>query len=145
MKEYSSKVKFTSSDIHLKSIFSGEYYLELGNIEIDVMNRLLKYEGVNVNEITYYPIQNKGLGTCDNLNGEIKDKIPFMFFKNLNEKDRSKQLFLTYGLLDFYNANLKDRFIPIFLLPIDIYYSNGDFYIQLISKPFENPERKELL
>ena len=62
-----------------------------------------------------------------------------MFFKNLNEKDRSKQLFLTYGLLDFYNANLKDRFIPVFLLPIDIYYSAGDFYIQLISKPFENP------
>ena len=139
MKEYSSKVKFTSSDIHLKSIFSGEYYLELGNIDIDVMNRLLKYEGVNVNEITYYPIQNKGLGTCADLNGEIKDKIPFMFFKNLNEKDHSKQLFLTYGLLDFYNANLKDRFIPIFLLPIDIYYSNGNFYIQLISKPFENP------
>ncbi len=139
MKEYGSKLKITSSDIHLKSIFANDFYLELGSIDIDIMKRILKYELININELTYYPIQNKSVGSSKTLVGELKDKIPYMFYKVIVDADYSRYMFLTYGVLDYYNVSAKDRFMPIFLLPIEMKYLNGEFYIQLISKPFENP------
>lgn len=139
MKEYGSKLKIISSDIHLKSIFANDFYIELGNIEVDVMKRILNYELININELTYYPIQNKSVGSCKTLVGELKNKIPYMFYKTIVDADYSRYMFLTYGVLDYYNVNAKDRFMPIFLLPIEMKYLNSEFYIQLISKPFENP------
>ena len=139
MKEKNSKVKITTTDIHLKSIFTNNYYLELGNIDLDVMNKILQYETINVNEISYFPIQNKGIGASNIPSDYLRDNLPFMFFKNLNNKDRTKQLFLTYGLVTFYNNESKDRFVPVFLLPIELYYENGEFLLELTSKPFENP------
>lgn len=139
MKEYGSKLKITSSDIHLKSIFANDFYIELGNIEINVMKRILNYELININELTYYPIQNKSVGSCKTLVGELKNKIPYMFYKTIVDADYSRYMFLTYGVLDYYNVNAKDRFMPIFLLPIEMKYLDGEFYVQLISKPFENP------
>lgn len=139
MKEKNSKLKITTTDIHLKSIFSNNYYLELGNIDLDVMNRILKYETINIKEVSYYPIQNKGLGSSNIPSEYLRDNLPFMFFKNLNNKDRTKQLFLTYGLLTYYNNDSKDRFMPVFLLPVELYFENGEFLLELTSKPFENP------
>ena len=42
MKENSSKVKITTNDLHLKNIFLNDYYLEVGNIDVDVMIKILK-------------------------------------------------------------------------------------------------------
>lgn len=139
MKDNSSKVKITTNDLHLKNIFLNDFYLELGNIEIDVLNRILKYEIVPIKEISYFPIQNKGLGrfVCDD--NKLRDELPYMYFKMVNNNDRSKQLYLTYGLLECYKPNFKDRFMPVFLLPIDLYYEDNEFFVHLNSKPFENP------
>lgn len=139
MKENSSKVKITTNDLHLKNIFLNDYYLEVGNIDVDVMIKILKYELVPVREIAYYPIQNKGLGAFQSENRRLRNEMPYMFFKKLNEKDKIKQLYLTYGLLECYKPNFKDRFMPVFLLPISLYYENDEFLLQLTGKPFENP------
>ena len=48
---------------HLTDIFAADSYLELGNINYDVLVRLLNYEIVDYEDITYFPIQKHGVGS----------------------------------------------------------------------------------
>ncbi len=47
--------------------------------------------------------------------------------------------FITYGLVKYKNNDKEEIFIPIVLLPIKLYYEDGQLYIQLISRPIKNP------
>ena len=58
-KSLKNKFKIINS-VHLRNIFENDYYLELGIIDVEVIKRLLKYEIININEIAFLPIQNKG-------------------------------------------------------------------------------------
>lgn len=132
-------LRLSANNLHLKNIFTDEYYIELGNIEISVIERILSKELVKIDEVAYFPIQNKGLGHSSLTNNELKNILPYLYFKNLNDKDISKQLFITYGLVKYKNNDKEEIFVPIVLLPIKIYFEEGQIYIQLISRPIKNP------
>lgn len=132
-------LRLSANNLHLKNIFTDEYYIELGNIEISVIERILNRELIRIEEVAYFPIQNKGLGHSTLTNEELKNMLPYLYFKNLNDKDISKQLFITYGLVKYKNNDKEEIFIPIVLLPIKLYYEDGQLYIQLISRPIKNP------
>lgn len=132
-------LKLSANNLHLKNIFSDEYYVELGNIEISVIERILNKELVKIEEVAYFPIQNKGLGHSSLDESSLKNILPYLFFKDLNDKDKSKQLFITYGLVKYKNNDKEEIFTPIVLLPIKLYFEENQLYVQLVSNPINNP------
>lgn len=139
IKEGLSKYNITRSNSHLLDVFSPSSYIELGSISFDVMDKLLHYEVVRAEELTYLPIQNRGVGKCE-VNSEIlRNRLPFLFFENLNLKNRAMQIFLTYGLLKFKDDANHELFSPILLIPVNIYFEKDGIFFQQISRPVENP------
>jgi len=134
-----------NSDEHLKNIFEGNRYLELGIIDVEIISKLLANEVININKVTFFPIQNKGLGHSTHKDSSIKNNLPFMFYRMLAEGNPDIRLVITYGLYYYRQIDKKDKFAPIIFIPIRMYYENGKTYIQKISKPFENPELYTLI
>lgn len=134
-----ANLKLSSNNLHLKSIFNTEAYLELGNVDYEALEKLLNYEMININEITDFAIQNIGIGRMNIQNEELNNKIPYLFFKNIADKDKLKQLFISYGILKYENNDNKEVFMPIVLIPVDIIIVEENIYFQLLNSPIENP------
>ncbi len=133
-----TKIVLTEENDHLIDIFYDDYYLELGNISYNVLEELLNKKLVSYSRITYFNIENKGIGSFASTNQEIRNKLPFVFFQNLVQQNRSNQLVITYGLL-VRRKGYKEFFTPMVLIPVNMYFENNDIYFQLISNPIENP------
>ncbi len=124
---------------HLQDLYYlNSAYLELGSIDYDVMRRLLNFELIAYEDITYFPIQNKGIGRSEVNNENLRKILPFLFFERLNQKNKNNQLFISYGLLHQKDENNQEIFSPIALIPINIYFENDRIFIQQISRPIEN-------
>lgn len=124
---------------HIKNIFADNLYLELGIIDVSVIRRILEHQIINIKDVTYFPIQNNGLGHSDNLNENLKSNLPFFFFRNLFEDNSDIQLVITYGLCYYRDYEKKDKFAPIIFIPITMFYEKNETFIRMIGKPFENP------
>lgn len=138
IKESMAKLNISRISNHLKDVLSFPYYLELGTIDFNVLIRLLNYELVNLDDVTYYPIQNSGLGKCDVSSPTLRKILPFLFYHNLFETNRSLQLFITYGLLRYRDEIGKEIFAPIVLIPVNLYFEEDKVFVQQISRPIEN-------
>ena len=134
-----TNLRLSANNLHLKSIFNTEAYLELGNIDYVILERLLNYEMVTINDITDFSIQNIGIGRMNIQKEDLNNKIPYLFFKNIVEKDKLKQLFISYGVLKYINDDNKEVFMPMVLIPVDIIVTSENIYFQLINTPIENP------
>lgn len=132
------KIKLSSSNTHLTDILSSDIYLELGNIHYNVMKRLLSYEMIRIEEITDFRIQNSGIGKSLVNDEYLRNILPFMFFENVNRKNRSIQLVITYGIMSLKDENNREIFAPIVLIPINLYFENGNIFVQKISRVIEN-------
>ena len=143
-----------TSDIHLRNVFVSDSYLELGIVDIDVMQRLLNNEIINLNDIVYFPNQNKGIGHLNISNELLSNYVPHFFFFNLSKNTINYELAITYGLLRQRTLEGFENFLPIFLIPIKLYYEDnlvndettfGGFdsinslKVQLAKKPIFNP------
>lgn len=137
-KSLKNKFKIINS-VHLRNIFENDYYLELGIIDVEVIKRLLKYEIININEIAFLPIQNKGMGHSRSESEEIRDNLPYYFFRKFQDNNSLMHLVITYGLCYYRDFEKKDKFAPIFFIPITMYYEKNVTYVKMTSKPFENP------
>lgn len=134
-----------NSDNHISNIFDGNRYVELGIIDVDIISSLLANNVININKITFFPILNKGLGRSTHKDAQIRNNLPFMFYRMLSEGNPEIRLVITYGLYYYRNIDKKDRFAPVIFIPIRMYYENNKTFIQKISKPFENPELYSLI
>ena len=138
MKDIITSQKNISNDTHLKNIFINDSYLELGIIDVDVIKRLLSYELININEITFFPVQNRGLGHSSQHDEYLKKYLPFHFFRNLVLNNANLQLCISYGLLQYHNSDRREAFMPIIFIPINMYWENGNLLVQMINRPFIN-------
>lgn len=129
-----------ASDMHLKNIFESNSYLELGVIDIDVMSRILSNEIVDLNDIVYFPNQNKGLGKISIDNETLRNYIPHFFFLNLCKNSLRYELAITYGLLKYHNEanDKKETFVPVFIIPINLYYENQILNDNSLIQQFES-------
>ena len=138
--EKNNKIPFKiNNNNHLKNILDNNFYLELGVVDTNVIRRLLNNEVINIDEVTYYPIQNKGLGNSSSVNETIKNNLPFYFYRKLMENNPLISLVLTYGLYFYRDYEKKDKFAPIIFIPITMFFEYQNTYIKMISRPFENP------
>ena len=139
MKDIITSQKKIANDTHLKNIFISDSYLELGIIDVDVVKRLLAYELLDINEITFFPVQNRGLGHSLQHDEYLKKYLPFHFFRNLVLNNANLQLCISYGLLQYNNSDRRETFMPIIFIPIKMYWESGNLLVQMVSHPIINP------
>ncbi|MBP5407719.1 MAG: hypothetical protein J6Y42_01105, partial [Bacilli bacterium] len=142
------------SSLHLRNLFVSDAYLELGIIDTEVISSLLQYKMVNLNDIAYFPIQNKGLGRSEIGTTLLRNYLPHLFFMQLAKNNPNCQLFISYGLLRYRGIEHKESFMPVILIPIKIYFENleatdeddenvlsslNELFVQMVSQPIINP------
>ena len=134
----SEKVNISPISNSLLNVFTDNYYLELGNIDYTVIDKILKRELVSVDEVTCFDIQNIGIGHASKATKDLRDILPFIYFENIQNKERSIQLFITCGLLSKIVANKAETFAPIVLIQVKLVFINGKYYFQSNGIPTEN-------
>ncbi|HHU55578.1 MAG TPA: hypothetical protein GXZ48_02650, partial [Acholeplasmataceae bacterium] len=133
-----NKIRISQDNNQLLDIFYNSSYLELGNIDYEILKKLLKKKVMNINEVVNFNIQNIGVGASKVSNEQVKSLIPYIFFDSITLKDHSVQLFLTHGLLSYRNKENKELFAPLILIPIILTFSYENVYMQVIGEPIEN-------
>ena len=134
----SEKVNISPISNSLLNVITDNYYLELGNIDYTVIDKILKRELVSVDEVTCFDIQNIGIGHASKATKDLRDILPFIYFENIQNKERSIQLFITCGLLSKIVANKAETFAPIVLIQVKLVFINGKYYFQSNGIPTEN-------
>ena len=137
-------LKLSNNNQHLSNIFIDDCYLELGNIEISAFERIMKNELVSLKEVSYFPIQNSGIGHSKINDEYLRNIMPYIYFINVNRKNNNRQLFLTYGLVK-YTKDKKDVFVPAILIPIKLYFEHNEVLLQKMATSFVNPHLAKLL
>lgn len=132
------KMRLSNSATYLQDIFSDTPYIELGNIDYEVMERILNFERIRIDEISDYNIQNSGMSNFRINRESLQNIIPYMFIDSLNKKNRVYQLFLTYGLVRYRDNNNEEKFAPIILIPVNLYFENNEIYLQKYARPIAN-------
>ena len=102
------------------------------------MVRLLNYELINYEDITYLPIQNRGLGKSNVKDEDLQNILPFLFYENVHKKNHPLQLFFTYGLIKLKNEHNQESVLTFSVNSNHIYLENNRCYIQQVSQPIEN-------
>ena len=134
----SEKVNISPASKSLLNIFTDSYYLELGNVDYNVIERVLHREVICVDELACYDIQNIGVGHASKATKELRDILPYIYFENIQNKERSIQLFITCGLLSKVVANKAETFAPIVLIPVKLIFIDGKYFLQSNGIPSEN-------
>lgn len=137
-KDNKTKLKLSNNNEHLQDIFSSNCYLELGTINYETIDRLLHKQLVKFDELAYFDIMQKGIGKMTSSSHEMAFQLPFMHFNNIVNKNKSLMLVITYGLI-LQRRGYKERFAPMVLIPVIMYFEEESVYFQMVSRPFINP------
>lgn len=132
------KIRLQKNANYLKDVFSTSPYIELGNIDYMVMDRINNFEKVDIEEITDFRLQNSNVTNFKINDKELQNILPYMFLSNINKKNKSMQIFLTYGLLSYKNTDGMELFAPIILIPVNLYFEEQKIFIQKFSRPIVN-------
>ena len=130
--------KLSNNNEHLLDVFSDNCYLELGTIEYDPLTNLLNEKLVSYEDLVYFDILKKGIGSMQSNSKELIRQLPFVYFNNLVSKNKSYGLVITYGLYLRKNG-YKEYFTPIILIPVNMYFEDKTIFFQMINRPFVNP------
>lgn len=134
-------MSLTENNEHLLDVFSNDFYLELGTIGYDAINALLRKKPVDYSDLSYFDIIKKGIGSMQSGSHELINKLPFLHFNNIVNRNKGYQLVLTYGLL-LQRKGYKETFAPIILIPVKMFFEEDNITFQMVSKPFPNPYLK---
>ena len=134
----SEKVNISPISNSLLNIFTDNYYLELGNVDYTVIERILNRELVCVDEVADYNIQNVGIGRASRSTKDLRNILPYIYFENIQNKERSIQLFITCGVLSKIVANKAETYAPIVLIQVKLIFIDGKYFIQSNGIPTEN-------
>ncbi|MBQ2891294.1 MAG: hypothetical protein IJE45_00170 [Bacilli bacterium] len=137
MKSYrKTNFRIQQRNQHLINILEEDYYIELGTIDIPVMDKLLNGSVIDLNELIYEDIAIEGTGKVfDNCDQDLKYQL--LFLESLRYKNTSNKIFLTCGVLHFKLPQENNySYAPIVLIPVDIDYENNK--VTIASSPIIN-------
>lgn len=110
-----------SLNTHLLNILEENYYIELGNVDVNIISRLLNGETIFLEKLFYSPILVNGYGKISN-EEENDESYQINYLYSLHQRSSSNKFILTCGIVK-YRDNLKlEKFAPIVLMPLDINY-----------------------
>lgn len=127
---------FQSRNIHFKNILEKSYYIELGVIDMKVMNRFLKGDKIELKDIVDMHILSSGVGS---ITGDVSNDLYYQlnYLINLRLKNSTFKFILTAGVLKYYDENKCEKYAPLVLIPFDFDYQHFD--IIKSESPYFNP------
>lgn len=137
MKSYrKTNFRIQQRNQHLKNILEEKYYIELGTIDIHILEELLLGHVVMLDDIIYDEIASEGTGhILEDSTNELKYQLTFL--ESLRYKSNSDKIFLTYGVLHYKLPNdIYYSYAPIVLIPIEIDYQTNKVVVS--STPIVN-------
>lgn len=120
---------------HLKNILEENYYIELGTIDISVLERILSGNIVKINDIIYPEIAKEGVGHIA-ASDDTELQYQFNFLNSLRKNSSSNKIFLTCGVLR-YSSYGNNSYAPIILIPVEVDFVENT--IVLSSEAMVNP------
>lgn len=139
MKRKLNHIRIVEDNNHLLDIFDDNYYIELGNISLETLDALLNNHLIKLEDITDFENQNLGIGASTIDNPWFRNIFPYTFFDNISKVDGSFQLYIAYGLALYYDEQYKQKFSPLVLIPVNIFFEDGACLFQIAALPFSNP------
>lgn len=132
------KYLLKSTNKHLLDIFEQNYYVELGSIDLEVMNEFLSGTSIPFNEIADKMILVEGTGRItSDFNYEQEYQLNYLLdFVRWNS---STKLFLTCGIIKYYSTLKQELYAPLLLIPIKLYKNqDGNWEVVKCGEIFEN-------
>ena len=120
---------------HLKNILEESYYIELGTVNTQVMEKIMLGEEVKLEDIYHAGLLTEGIGRITN-NSPKEVKYQFAVLNSLRSKSATNKIFLTCGLLHYHLNDETEYYAPIVLIPVEIDF-NEETIIKS-SKPIIN-------
>ncbi|MGM9898975.1 MAG: hypothetical protein ACI32E_00170 [Bacilli bacterium] len=119
-----AKYYVRTSNSHLLNILDSNYYIELGVIDIPVLNKLLKYQVLDINQIIDLELLNTGIGKITD-DDQTDAYYQLNYLISLRQKSSSSKFFLTFGTLTYLDDFGCEKFAPIVLIPLEIDYQSN--------------------
>ena len=106
---------------HLLNVMENSYYIEIGSIDIHILDNLLKGYVHDLKDLIYLQTLNEGIGKITN---DVKNDYNYQlnYLLSFRQKSSTHKFFLTAGLLKYRDETGLEKFAPIVLIPIDIDY-----------------------
>ena len=127
---------FQSRNVHFKNILEKSYYVELGVIDMRVMNRFLKGEKIQLKDMVDLNILSNGVGS---ITGDDENDLYYQlnYLINLRLKNSTFKFILTAGALKYYDEDGCEKYAPLVLIPFDFDYQHLE--IKKSASPYFNP------
>lgn len=120
------KFYIQSSNSHLLNILDDNYYIELGVVNISIVNKLINHASLELSQLIYYELASTGIGQISNSpSGDIEYQLNYLL--SLRQKSSSNKFFFTCGTIAYYDELGVEKYAPLVLIPIEIDYKNGRF------------------
>lgn len=117
------KFYIKSDNIHLLSILDDNYYMELGVVSIQLIDKLINHQVLDLSSLIYYDILNEGIGKISDDENDVNYQLNYLL--SLRQKRSSNKFFLTCGTIKYYDNLKNQKYAPVVLIPIEIDYKNG--------------------
>lgn len=117
------KFYIKSDNLHLLSILDDNYYMELGVVAIELVDRLIKHQVLDLSSLIYYDLLNEGIGKISDDENDVNYQLNYLL--SLRQKRSSNKFFLTCGTIKYYDSLENQKYAPVVLIPIEIDYKNG--------------------
>lgn len=113
----------SNTNDHLLDIYNSDYYLELGVIDIQKIQKLLNGKLINLNELIYQDLAVNGTGKItDDYTKDIFFQINYL--TSLRQKCSSDHFFITCSVICYQDNHGVEKHAPLILIPIDLDYDN---------------------
>lgn len=112
---------YQSQNNHFKNILEKSYYVELGTIDMRVMNRFLKGEKISLQEIVDLNLLSEGIGS---ITGDLENDLYYQlnYLINLRLKNSTFKFILTAGCIKYCDTDNCEKYAPLVLIPFDYDY-----------------------
>ena len=122
MKHGQNNYRIELRNKHLLDILSSDYYLELGIIDLNLLNDLLQGKQLNLTDIEYRDLSNEGVGKIRDDAEDIHYQVNYLV--SLRQKSSTDKFFITCNALRYINEDGFELYAPIILIPVEIDYNN---------------------
>lgn len=125
------------SNHHLSNIYDSGYYLEVGNLDANLITRIISGE-----ELSFYDVINPSIAhdsPSKVANVEYDEILQMQYFLNKKAIDSSEKIFLTCGVLKWKSSKDSEIFAPIILIPIRVIErKHNQYYLKRSGKIIHN-------
>lgn len=120
-----NKYHIRSMNTHLLDVYGGNYYMELGVIDLKIIDQLLDHQKITLSSITYYDSLNSGVGKItDDVISDVYYQLNYLL--SIRQRSSTSCLFLTCGCMRYFDDDHCEKYAPIVLIPVELNYQTKE-------------------